>query len=148
MALLHHTKNKGDLGIAKAHADLVEQGYVVLFPATEHAPFDLVAYTDGSFQRLQVKYRRASRGALTVHFRSMWADRNGTHVVPMDKSAIDVLCVYCPDTDECYYLRPQDHGASVTLRVVPAKNGQRLGVRPASELRSLASIPSTDLGPA
>jgi hypothetical protein len=34
----HHTKDKGDLGVAKAHADLVAQGYVVLFPATEHAP--------------------------------------------------------------------------------------------------------------
>jgi hypothetical protein len=43
----HHTKDKGDLGVAKAHADLVSQGYVVLFPATEHAPFDLVAYRDG-----------------------------------------------------------------------------------------------------
>jgi hypothetical protein len=137
VALAHHTKNKGDLGVAKAHADLAEQGFLVLFPTTEHAPFDLVTYADGSFQRLQVKYRRASRGALTVHFRSIWADRNGTHVVPMDKAAIDVLCIYCPDTDACYYLRPTDHLASVTLRVVPARNGQQLGVRPASDFRSM-----------
>ena len=43
MPIAHHTKTKGDLGVAKAFAYLVEQGYVVLFPATEHAPFDLVA---------------------------------------------------------------------------------------------------------
>ena len=43
----HHTKDKGDLGVAKAYADLVGQGYTVLFPATEHAPFDLVAYRRG-----------------------------------------------------------------------------------------------------
>ncbi|WP_371815001.1 group I intron-associated PD-(D/E)XK endonuclease [Mycobacterium sp. DL440] len=39
----HHTKDKGELGVAKAHADLVGKGFYVLFPATEHAPFDLVA---------------------------------------------------------------------------------------------------------
>ena len=43
--------------------------------ATEHAPFDLVAYEDGCFHRLQVKYRTATRGAVTVSFRSVWADR-------------------------------------------------------------------------
>lgn len=51
----HHAKDKGDLGVAKAHADLVSQGFTVLFPATEHALFDLVAYADGVFHRLQVK---------------------------------------------------------------------------------------------
>lgn len=43
----HHTKDKGDLGVAKAHADLAAKGFTVLFPATEHAPFDLVAYAEG-----------------------------------------------------------------------------------------------------
>ncbi len=43
----HHTKDKGDLGVAKVHADLASQGFTVLFPATEHAPFDLVAYEAG-----------------------------------------------------------------------------------------------------
>lgn len=45
----HHTKDKGDLGVAKAYADLVAKGFDVLFPTTEHAPFDLVAYAEGTF---------------------------------------------------------------------------------------------------
>jgi hypothetical protein len=61
--------------IANVHADLVSQGCTVLFPATEHAPFDLVAYAAGEFHRLQVKYRSARAGAVKVQFRSMWADR-------------------------------------------------------------------------
>jgi hypothetical protein len=137
VALAQHTNNKGDLGVAKAYADLVGQGFVVLFPATEHAPFDLVAYADGAFHRLQVKYRSARAGALSVHFRSIWADRHGTHVSPMDKSAIDVVCVYCPETDECYYVRPNDHGGSVTLRIAPSRNGQVIGVVSASSYRLL-----------
>jgi hypothetical protein len=49
----HHTKDKGDLGTAMAYADLVSQGCMVLFPATEHAPFDLVAYHSGRFHRVR-----------------------------------------------------------------------------------------------
>jgi hypothetical protein len=133
----HHTKDKGDLGIAKAHADLVSKGFTVLFPATEHAPFDLVAYDDGQFHRLQVKYRSARAGAVSVRFRSMWADRYGTHMTPMDKNAIDNVCIYCPETDECYYVRPDAHRASVTLRISPSRNDQQAGVLDAAAFREL-----------
>jgi hypothetical protein len=133
----HHTKDKGDLGVAKALADLVGKGFTVLFPATEHAPFDVVAYAAGEFHRLRVKYRSARTGAVTVKFRSMWADRNGTHTTPMDKSAIDLVCIYCPDSDECYYVRPDAHGVSITLRIAPAKNGQQAGVLDAAAFREL-----------
>ncbi|QIG42127.1 hypothetical protein G5V58_04500 [Nocardioides anomalus] len=133
----HHTKDKGDLGVAKAFADLVSQGCTVLFPATEHAPFDLVAYRRGRFSRVQVKFRTASRGGVTVRFRSVWNDRQGTHAVPVDKSEVDLLCIYCPDTDECYYVRPWEHRASVTLRIRPPSNGQQSGVLVASRFRGV-----------
>ncbi len=132
----HHTKDKGDLGIAKTYADLVEHGLLVLFPTTEHAEFDLVAYDSGTFHRVQVKYRSAPTGSVSVQFRSVWADRQGTHMKPADKSQVDVLGIYCPETDECYYLRPRDHGRSVTLRLTPARNGQAKGVRLASDFRA------------
>lgn len=63
----HHTKDKGDVGVAKAYCDLVEKGYIVLFPSTEHAPFDLVAYDGSKFIRIQVKYRSAVEGCLQVN---------------------------------------------------------------------------------
>ncbi|MHC9295791.1 group I intron-associated PD-(D/E)XK endonuclease [Mycobacterium sp. LTG2003] len=135
----HHTKDKGDLGVAKAHADLAGKGFTVLFPATEHAPFDLVAYRDGEFHRLSVKYRSARAGAITVKFASTWADRNGTHISLIDRESIDLVCIYCPETDECYYVRPASHGYSVTLRIAPSKNGQRRGVLDAAAFRVLPS---------
>jgi hypothetical protein len=133
----HQTKDKGDLGVAKAHADLASQGYTVLFPATGHAPFDLVAYSNGRFHRVQVKYRSARGGAITVHFRGIWSDQHGVHVRPLDKSACDVICIYCPDSDACYYVRPIDHGQSVTLRITASRNGQVRGVLDAERFRSL-----------
>lgn len=47
----HHTKDKGDIGVLKAQADLALKGYVVLHPLTERASFDLVVYKDQAFMR-------------------------------------------------------------------------------------------------
>lgn len=136
----HHTKDKGDLGVAKAHADLVQQGWMVLFPTTEHAPFDLVAYRDGQFRRIQVKYRSERNGTVTVVFKSSWADRNGSHSQSIDKAAIDLVCVYCPETDACYYVDPQQHGGGVSLRLTPTRNNQVRRVLDADNYR-VAALP-------
>ena len=132
----HHTKDKGDLGVLKAQVDLFEQGFTIFVPLTEHSPFDLVAYKNGEFRRVQVKYRSMDRfGKVDVKFSTCWTDRNGTHTLPIDKSEVDIYCVYCPEADECYYLRPDDFGSNVSLRVEIPKNGQRKGVNFAADYR-------------
>ena len=87
---VHHTKSKGDLGVAKAYCDLVEKGFVVMFPATEHAPFDLVAYDGKRFVRIQVKYRQAVNSSVHIRMINWWADKNGSHGKQIDKTQIDV----------------------------------------------------------
>ncbi|MET0627658.1 MAG: group I intron-associated PD-(D/E)XK endonuclease [Acidimicrobiia bacterium] len=75
------TKDKGDLGVAHAIADLAEQGFVVLTALCEHAPFDLVGCRDGTFVRVQVKYRALSTsGTIDVQFRSTWSERRSETV--------------------------------------------------------------------
>jgi len=133
---VHHTKEKGDLGVLKAQLDLFEQGFLILNPVTEHAPFDLVAYKDWQFQRIQVKYKSVDKtGSITVHFRSCWADKNGTHMQQVDKDEIDLYCIYCPDTDECYYLDPKNFNRSATLRVKMPRNNQARNVNLAADFR-------------
>ena len=132
----HHTKDKGDLGVLKAQIDLFEQGFTVLLPLTEHSPFDLVAYRDGEFRRVQVKFRALDRhGKVDVKFSTCWTDRHGTHTSSIDKSEVDIYCIYCPDTDECYYLRPVDFGSNASLRVEMPKNGQAKGIHFAADFR-------------
>ena len=132
----HHTKQKGDLGVLKAQVDLYLQGYTILHPATEHAPFDLVAYKDGIFKRIQVKYKSVDKfGSLGISFRSSWADKNGSHMKPVNKDEIDLYCIYCPDTDECYYLDPKDFNSSITLRVNTPKNNQVKNVKHVSDYK-------------
>ena len=124
----HHTKNKGDLGVLKAQLDLYEKGYLILTPHTEHSPFDLVGYKDGKFLRIQVKYRTAKNDKIEVAFSTCWADKNGTHTQDYDKNEIDVMCVYCPDTDKCYYVNPQDCNKTFNLRLSTPKNNQKNGI--------------------
>src|SRR4051812_19262315 len=92
----HHTKNKGDLGFLYAQLDLAKKGFGVLTPLTEHEAFDLVAYKDHRFIRVQVKYRAAVDGVVKVRFASSWADRHGVHTVPVTKAFVDLFCVFCP----------------------------------------------------
>lgn len=123
----HHTKNKGDLGVLKAQASLCEQGYLVLIPMSEHSPFDLVAYKEGSFYRIQVKYRKISkRKTLEVIFKSYWSNKNGIQSKKQDLSKIDVCCVYCPDTDKCYYINLRNIKTySISLKMKKGKNDSR-----------------------
>ncbi len=133
----HHTKNKGDLGVLKAQVDMFEKGWIILTPHTEHAPFDIVIYKEGVFKRVQVKYRGAERGALQVTFSTSWADKNGSHTKAYDKSEIDLFCIYCPETDQCYYVDPAQHDRSVTLRFEPPKNNQSKGVHLAENFTNI-----------
>lgn len=136
MRLAHHTKDKGDLGVLKAQIDLFEQGFTLFVPLTEHCPFDLVAYREGVFRRIQVKYRKADRsGKVDIKFATCWTDRKGTHTNPVDKDEIDLFCIYCPDTDECYYVDPRMFGSTVSLRVRAPKNGQSRNVKFAADFR-------------
>ena len=133
----HHTKNKGDLGVLKAQLDLYEKGYLILTPHTEHSPFDLVGYKDGKFLRVQVKYRAAKSDKIEVAFRTSWADKNGTHTQDYDKNEIDIMCVYCPDTDECYYVNPQECNKTFNLRLSTPKNNQKNGIHLAENYTEL-----------
>jgi hypothetical protein len=60
---------------------------------------------------------------------------------PTDKSEVDVVCIYCPEADHCYYVRPQEFGHSVTLRLTPSANGQQRGVNRAADFRSFPDTP-------
>jgi len=137
----HWTKNKGDLGVLHAQLDLAERGFGVLVPLTEHESFDLVAYRGRRFLRIQVRYRAAVRGRIDIRFRTSWADRRGSHTRSMDKSRVDYVCVYCPDTRRCYYVDPRKYEWGVTLRIAAARNGQRRGVLWAEDFTKIAVAP-------
>jgi hypothetical protein len=143
----HHTKDKGDLAVAKVQAHLIERGASVLLPLIEHAPFDLVAYADETFYLIQVKYRAAVKGAVVLHFRSTWVDRHGSHVTPMSREEVDIVAIYCPGTGATYYLNPADFRASLALRIEPPRNGQARGILMATDFLLMPPPTATGVRP-
>lgn len=137
--MAHHTKDKGDLGVLKAQADMASQGFMILLPLTEHSPFDLVIYKNQKFLRVQVKYRTCNtRGCLDIALQSIWSDKQGVHRTSMDKNDVDIICIYCPDTDSCYYFDPKIvKRESISLRMNPSKNNQHKRVRLAEDFRRI-----------
>ena len=130
MSRQHHTKNKGDIGCLKVQVKMAELGFTILIPLSEHEVFDFVAYKDGDFKKVQAKYRSIENGSLTVPFKTAWADKNGSHINYIDKTEIDIIAVYCPETDKVYFVNPTDYenSTSLNLRVEQTKNNQRKGI--------------------
>ncbi len=134
----HHTKNKGDLGVLKIKTDLCERGFLVLSPESEHAPFDLVIYKEGVFKRVQAKYRNLKKsGVLEIPFRNSYSTAKGVKTAAVNKDEIDVYAVYCPDTNECYYFKPQSFNKSLTLRVKTPLNHQQNRIRLVEHFREV-----------
>lgn len=127
---MHHTKEKGDLGVLKAQCACAEQGFAILIPLSEHKAYDFVIEKENRFRRVQAKYRsKSSNGTLNVAFKSCWSDKHGTHFQAVDKLLVDVYAVYCPDTDKTYFFDPKQFGKSISLRVDTPKNNQNANVK-------------------
>ena len=127
----HHTKDKGDIGLGCVMSDLLKHDIQVALPVSEHLPFDLIAiHPRGDVLKVSVKYRVMTKtGCVRVETRSMWNDRNGTHYRHHSVGDYDAVAIYCPDTDECYYLLTSELSPSGrTLRITNPANNQVNGV--------------------
>ena len=132
----HHTKDKGDVGVACVIADLTKHGIDVALPISEHLPFDLLAISpEGPVAKISVKFRTMSHtGKVVIPASSSWADRHGSHSRAHSAGDYDALAIYCPDTERCYYLPWNEmQPCNTTLRILDARNGQKLGVRMAEQ---------------
>jgi hypothetical protein len=145
----HHTKDKGDVGVLKSAAWFAENGYVVMSPMTEHAPFDLVAYRSGLFWRVQVKYRTECSGVIECPLRTSWADRHGTHTRRINRSEVDVICIYNP-SHGLFFISPanEPNVNRVALRLdgYAPKNGQSKRVRSAEDCREMLDVWAANFG--
>lgn len=125
---LHHTKDKGDLGVIKIMADLSEQGLKILTPISEHLPFDIVVFSEvsGKLYKVQVKYKAMVRGVVQVPLKTSFYGKTGSVTKRYKDDDFDIIAIYCPDINSCAYLRSEDIknlSTTVTLRVEQPKVG-------------------------
>lgn len=120
MTLAHHTQDKGDAGMALVIANLTLKGIKIALPLSEHLPFDLIAISNqGRLAKVSVKYRTAQDNKVEVQLRSKWNAAQGTRQRRWQKGEVDVHAIYCPDTDECYFVPDRCvRKATITLRLI------------------------------
>ncbi len=104
--------------------------YIATF-STYDSPFDLVAYRVGKFHRIQVKFRTVERGTVTIQLRR--ASICGGKVKMLPNTEVDWGAIYCPQTDQCYYVPAAK--CPLSLRIEAPRNGQRQGINLASDFK-------------
>jgi Holliday junction resolvase-like predicted endonuclease len=130
-------KEKGDLAELRVAADLVDRGCRLSLPYGEDCDYDLIADKDGILHRIQVKYTQSDGRVIGVrcmsHSLTNGKVRQTKHYTA---KTIDWIAVYDRTSDRCYYLPASELGSGrshLHLRLAPAKNGQSIGIRQASD---------------
>ena len=130
-------KQKGDLAELKVAADLVARGCCLSFPYGEDCDYDLIADMNGVLHRVQVKYTESDGRVVLMRCRSHSLTKGKVrHTKYYTAETVDWIAVYDRTTDRCYYCPASELGSGrsyLHLRLVPTRNGQRIGIRQASD---------------
>jgi hypothetical protein len=115
--------------------DLLRRGYRIAIPYGEDCDFDLVLIRSERLERVQVKFTRSDGAVINVRCRSH-SLTNGKvrRIKHYTAGTIDLLAVYDDTSERCYYIPAAELGSgrsTLCLRLTPARNGQRVGTRPA-----------------
>lgn len=110
-----NTDQKGSIGLAKVLIDLTQKGFECYLPWQHSTATDLIVRKDGKCATVQVKYRHQVEECIVVMLRRMTLG-NGKRKYHNSKDGMDVLAIYCPETDKCYYVKTSEVGSSITLR--------------------------------
>ena len=134
MSGLSPTEKGAIAELAIAHA-AAEAGIVVSRPMVEGRRYDLIFDVGGELLRVQCKWARRRGDVVCVRLVSCRHTPHGYVKTVYGRDEIDAIAAYCPDLRTCYFLtldalvgRHQLH-----LRLSPAKNHQRVGVKMAAE---------------
>jgi hypothetical protein len=133
---MDHPKAKGDRSTLAIMLALSEAGYAVLVPFGENTRYDLVIDDGVSLKRVQCKTGRLREGGIRFAACSSYAHHPNPRMVVRDYlDQIDYFGVYCPETHGAYLVPVQEAQVrrAGTLRVAPARNGQRRKIRFAAD---------------
>jgi len=130
-----NTTAKGDIAEQAVILALLKAGKTVLRPVSNGLRYDLVVDNlDGTFTRIQCKTGLLKCAGGVVRFRPRSADARRPNGVPYH-GQIDIFGVYCPQNEQVYFIpiaQLSGINSEASLRLLPARSGQRAGIRLAS----------------
>jgi len=110
----HHTKDKGNLAVIKAMADLTEKGFDIFTPVvSEHLPFDFITYKDGKFLKFQSKFMKCT----TLRKHTSWSDKHGVHYKYYKDGDFDYYAAYIADKDVMCYPSIKFKGCTLATEI-------------------------------
>jgi hypothetical protein len=126
---------KGAIAETRIAAELTQLGLDVYRPIAEGGRYDLLVDCGPRLVRVQCKWARRLRGVVVVRTRTSRLTPHGYVRTTYASGEIDGVAAYCPELESCYWLpiTEFDGRVSVSLRLRPADNGQRSGLRWASD---------------
>jgi hypothetical protein len=111
-------------------------GHETFLPLGENTRSDLVIDDGERLLRVQCKTGRLRNGAIVFNTASTYGHHRNPTVVRRDyRHDVDCFAVFCPETGGVYLIPIDDLQPRTTalLRVAPARNGQRQGIRLAAQ---------------
>ena len=134
-------KRKGDLAELMVAADLVRQGCRVALPYGEDWDADLIIERQGRFERVQVKHVKAKNDVVEIRAYSLSLTNGRVRQTKRYTAEhIEWLAAWECTSGQCFYVPASLLGTgmhTVTLRLAPARNNQRVGIRMAVDYRFL-----------
>lgn len=100
-----NTTEVGDVAESRCIAELTGLGYPVSVPLSSGLPYDLVVELKDKMARVQVKNATLTDGAIEVWLvRTHHTSGGQRHDSKYTEDEVDSFCVYCPGTDEVYWI--------------------------------------------
>jgi hypothetical protein len=134
-------QTKGYVAELKVICALINKGCKVFKSCCEDCRYDLVFEFNNILYKVQVKLARydSKKGRIEIFARSMKtniSDSGPIYFPRSYKGEIDHFGIYCPELDKCYLIPEEElpvKGTSISLRIDPVKNNQKLKIRYAKD---------------
>ena len=130
---MEHPKDIGDRTQLAVMLALRDAGYAVLVPFGENTRYDLVIDDGSRLERVQSKTGRLRKGAVEFKTCSSYAHHSNPAATTRDYlGEVEYFAIHYPQTTSGVYLVPIDDIPvkwHCRLRVDPARNQQRKGIR-------------------
>jgi hypothetical protein len=125
------TNQKGAIAEARITSEALELGCTVYRPMSEGCRYDLIVDVGGRLLRVQCKWASVKGRIVVVYAITSRLTPQGYVRTTYDPTEIDGIAAYCHELKRCFWLPIEEFaGKSVVhLRLQPARNGQRSGLR-------------------
>jgi prevent-host-death family protein len=130
----NHKGNAAELAIA---AEAAKLGLTVLVPLTEHERYDLVLGVGGQLLRVQCKWARRQGDVVFVSRSTSRRGREGYVRTRYTANEVDAIGAYCEELNDCFLIpiAIAEGKSAISLRLAPARNGQRAALHWAEQYR-------------